>query len=486
MGARFLRLGDLLYGLPARLIAGDETTEIIAITPDSREARPGVMFAAIPGAKLDGANFIADAVRRGAPAVLAAPGAPIAGALAIEAADPRSVLAHCAARLAGSLPRVIAAVTGTNGKTSTVDFLRQIWLAADIPAASIGTLGVVTAHSATKPGLTTPDPVTLANTLAGLVSQAIDYVALEASSHGLDQKRLDGLKLAAGGFTNLTRDHLDYHANMQAYAAAKLRLFSELLPDDASVVANTALTEPTMSQLRAIATGRAMIFETVGVGGTLINLKRVTPFAHGQSLELETIDGPVEVLLPLAGRYQVDNALLAAGLAITLLTQNVLHALLTLKGVRGRLEMVDRLSKGGAAYVDYAHTPDALTNLLQSLRPHCAGRLILVFGAGGDRDPGKRPLMGEVAETLADIAIITDDNPRGEDPKSIRDAIRAGCPKALEFGDRRQAIAEALEMAGHEDIVVVAGKGHEQGQIVGGETLPFDDASVIRELLGAA
>ena len=484
-----MHLDDLIAGLAARLVSGSKAgaADITAVTQDSRAVKPGMMFAAIAGSKLDGSAFISDAIAKGAAAILAAPGANVPSAVPeVEAAQPRRVLAQIAARLAGTLPRQIVAITGTNGKTSSADFLRQIWEFSELPAASIGTLGILVKGQPPRPCLTTPDPVTLANELAALGGAGIDQVVIEASSHGLDQARLDGVPLAAAGFTNLTRDHLDYHGDMDAYAAAKLRLFNELLPEDAPAIASTTLDPDVLAQLRQIATNRRLDFDTVGEGGSLINLMRATPTAFGQILSLITPHGPIEIALPLAGLYQADNVLMAAGLALALETQNVMDALPQLRGVRGRLELVARLPERGAVYVDYAHTPDALTRVIQSLRPHCAGKLILVFGAGGDRDAGKRPLMGAVADELADVAIITDDNPRAENPAAIRAAIKAACPKGFDIGDRRAALAAALHMAGDDELIVVAGKGHETGQIVGNTTLPFDDAAVIRELLGIA
>ncbi len=451
-----------------------------------------MMFAALPGAKIDGAAFIADAVAHGAAAIVALPGTIVPANVTLIATNtPRLLLAQLAACLAGEMPRVIAAITGTNGKTSSADFLRQIWDFSGIKAASIGTLGIIEPGQPTRPSLTTPDPVTLANELAAMAARGVDNVALEASSHGLDQARLDGIKLAAGGFTNLTRDHLDYHGDMATYARAKLRLFGELLPKGAPAVISTTLDPAVREQLRRIATKRGLTYATVGEGGSLLGIEQITPVPLGQILHLSTPSGPTEIMLPLAGRYQAENVLMAAGLALMLETPAALDALQALKGVRGRLEFVSRLKGHGAAYFDYAHTPDALTRLMQSLRPHCigpdgVGRLILVFGAGGDRDTGKRPLMGAAAQQMADIAIITDDNPRSENPALIRAAIKAACPKGIEIGDRHLAIATALDLAAPGDIVVVAGKGHELGQIVGDQILPFDDAAVIRDLLGGA
>jgi UDP-N-acetylmuramoyl-L-alanyl-D-glutamate--2,6-diaminopimelate ligase len=454
---------------------------ITGITADSRAVRPGMVFAALPGARADGTNFIADAVARGAAAVIAGPGTVWpAGVpprpLLIEDA-PRRRLAELAVVFAGPQPRRIVAVTGTNGKTSTVDFLRQIIGAAGRPAASLGTLGLIAPGFPRGESLTTPDPVSLATTLAALRAAGIDDVALEASSHGLDQARLDGLHLAAAAFTNLTRDHLDYHGDLDTYRTAKLRLFEALLPADAPAVAMADLEAETMARLRRHRPDLA----TVGEGGSMLDLRLAAPLPQGQALEIVADGTSHEIILPLPGRFQADNALLAAGLARAL-GIDPFAALATLAPVRGRLERAAVLANGAAAYVDYAHTPDALERLLAALRPHATGRLILVFGAGGDRDRGKRPLMGAVAARHADIAIVTDDNPRSENPAAIRAEILAACPEAYEIGDRRAAIEAGLSMLQAGDVLAVAGKGHEQGQTIGREVLPFDDAAIIREL----
>lgn len=458
------------------------------ITADSRAVRPGMIFAALPGARADGRDFIADAVARGAEAVLAPegtvwpPGVPPRPLIADEA--PRRRLAEIAATLAGRLPATILAVTGTNGKTSTVDFLRQLVASGGRKAASLGTLGLVAPGFAPGASLTTPDPVMLAETLAALQAAGIDKVALEASSHGLDQFRLDGLRLAGAAFTNLTRDHLDYHGDMTAYRRAKLRLFADLVLPGAPALAMADLEAETLAALGEIATRRRLAFATVGEGGTLFDLRRTLPTPSGQMLEI-AVDGEIrEIALPLPGRFQADNALLAAALSHAAGVEAPLDLLSCLAPVRGRLERAAVLASGAAAYVDYAHTPDALERLLKALRPHAAGRLVLVFGAGGDRDRGKRPLMGEVAARLADIVIVTDDNPRNENPAAIRAAILAACPGAIELGDRRAAIAAGLGELRAGDVLAVAGKGHESGQIVGAQILPFDDAAVIREIAG--
>ncbi|MBV9653876.1 MAG: UDP-N-acetylmuramoyl-L-alanyl-D-glutamate--2,6-diaminopimelate ligase [Acetobacteraceae bacterium] len=464
--------------------------DISGVSADSRDVQRGHLFVAVPGVRHDGRAFIADAVANGAAAVLAPPGTewppgtpprPL-----IEDAEPRRKLAQFAAMLAGPQPATTVAVTGTNGKTSTAEFLRQLWALAGHPAASLGTLGLQAPGFEAGPGLTTPDPVTLANTLARLARAGVQRAALEASSHGLDQFRLDGVRLSAAAFTNLTRDHLDYHGDMAAYRQAKLRLFAELLPEGAPAIISTALDQETRAALRAIASARRLDLRTIGDDGDAIRLRRATPGPAGQQLEIAARGVTRSVDLPLPGRFQAENALVAAALATATGVRNALDLLPGLTGVRGRMELAGCLPNGAAAYVDYAHTPDALDRLLAALRPHTAGRLHVVFGAGGDRDRGKRPLMGAAAARLADVAIVTDDNPRSEDPAAIRAAILAACPGAREIGDRARAIAEALNGLGAGDVLAVAGKGHEGGQTIGGTTLPFDDADVIRRLLEAA
>ena len=462
---------------------------ITGLTADSRRVLPGYLFAALPGTQADGRKFIADAVASGAAAVLAPsgtawpPGVPPRPL--IEHAEPRRALALLAAAHAGLQPESIVAVTGTNGKTSTVDFIRQLFTEAGRSAASLGTLGVIAPGHDGGTGLTTPDPVALAETLAHLAREGVRHAALEASSHGLDQFRQDGERLAAAGFSNLTRDHLDYHGGVDEYRAAKLRLFTDLLPTGAPAVVNADMDPATFSALRAIATKRRLDLRTVGETGNWATLLGSTPLPHGQMIHLCAGGRERQMELELPGRFQADNVLLAAALAEATGLPNVWDLLPHLRGVRGRMEFAARLPNGAAAYVDYAHTPDALERLLRALRPHTQQRLICVFGAGGDRDVGKRPLMGAVAARLADIAIVTDDNPRTEDAASIRAQIMLACPGAREIGDRAAAIAAALDEAGRGDVVVVAGKGHEQGQIIGSDVLPFDDASVVRALAGA-
>jgi UDP-N-acetylmuramoyl-L-alanyl-D-glutamate--2,6-diaminopimelate ligase len=477
-------------GMTAAPRPGDGAIAIAGITADSRLVREGYLFAALPGARTDGRAFIAEAVAKGAAAVLAPEGTAWPPAVPprplILDADPRRRLALMAAAFHGAQPATIAAVTGTNGKTSTVDFLRQIWAGLHQGrAASLGTLGLVAPGREPGSGLTTPDPVALAATLAGLKREGIEHAAMEASSHGLDQRRLDGVRLAAAAFTTFSRDHLDYHGTMAAYLAAKLRLFDTLLPAGAPAVAHTALPGEAHARLAAIAAARRLQLLTVGPGGEAIALERAEPRAEGQRITFRHAGRRHTLLLPLVG-FQGQNALVAAMLAIaTGAEAEAVFALLPrLAGVRGRIERVAVLGNGASVYVDYAHTPDAIATVLAALRPHVAGRLAIVLGAGGDRDPGKRPLMGAAAARLADRVWITDDNPRGEDPAAIRRAVLAGCPAGIDAGDRAGAIARALDALGPGDVLAVAGKGHERGQTIGAVTHPFDDVAVVRGLVG--
>lgn len=489
-----MRLADLMHGssLPARLngrtleAAQLAAFEVTGLTADSRRVRPGDLFAALPGTRTDGRAFIAEAVAKGAVAVLAPEGTIWPPAVPprplILDPDPRRRFSLMCAAFHGAQPATVVAVTGTNGKTSTVDFLRQIFAALhDGKAASLGTLGLIAPGFAQGPSLTTPDPTSLHETLAALARAGIAHAAMEASSHGLDQRRLDGVRLAAAAFTTFTRDHLDYHGTMAAYLAAKLRLFDALLEPGRPVVAPTTLAAEAMAGLREVAARRGLVLHTLGRGGSLIEVEALVPLAEGTRLALRCLGGRFELILPLVG-FQAENALTAAALAIVTGAEpaRVFATLPRLAGVPGRIERVARLANGAAVYVDYAHTPDAIAAVLAALRPHCAGRLTLVFGAGGDRDPGKRAPMGEAA-CAADRIIVTDDNPRSEDPGAIRAAVRAGCPHAEEIGDRAAAIAAAIAGLGPGDVAVIAGKGHEQGQIVGDRSIPFDDAAVARE-----
>jgi UDP-N-acetylmuramoyl-L-alanyl-D-glutamate--2,6-diaminopimelate ligase len=485
-----LRLGDLMRGWKG----GEEAAslDITGITADSRAVRPGMVFAALPGARSDGRAFIADAVARGAAAILAPEGtawpanAPVRPL--VTSPDPRRALALMAAAFFGAQPECLVAITGTNGKTSSVDFLRQIWCDAGRKAASLGTLGLIAEGLPPGPSLTTPDPVALHENLARLARDGVAAVAMEASSHGIDQRRLDGVRLAAAGFTNLTRDHLDYHGTMADYRAAKLRLFDTILPEAAPAIAMADMEAEALAALRDIAAQRRLDLRLVGVGGDALALETARPLPEGQEITFRMAGARHEVLLPLPGRFQADNALLALMLAITtgVTEQGAMAALGRLQGVRGRMERAAVLPNGAAIYVDYAHTPDALTRLLAALRPHVAGRLHVLFGAGGDRDPGKRPLMGVAAAEAADRVWITDDNPRSENPATIRAAVMAGCPGAIDAGAREEAIAKAMGALGPGDVLAVAGKGHETGQEIAGTIHPFDDVAVIRKLVGRA
>ena len=465
-----------------------DTTRFTGVTADSRLVRPGMLFVAIIGGQVDGRRFIADAVENGAAAVLALPGTlwpeGVARRSMLFDPEPRRALARIAAQLAGPAPETIVAITGTNGKTSVAEFLRQIWRQAGRKAASLGTLGVIAPGQSGGYGLTTPDPVSLAETMAALARDGVRDVAMEASSHGLDQFRLDGLHFAAAAFTNLTRDHLDYHGTMDDYRRAKLRLFDTLLMPGTPALASATLDGETLAALAEIARRGGLRFQKIGGLDDDFALLRAIPRPDGQMLELRINGHRHDVMLKLVGRFQADNAVLAAGLAMATNVANAVDLLNLLSGVRGRLEHAATLPNGATIYVDFAHTPDALERLLAALRPHTSGKLGLVFGAGGDRDPGKRPLMGAAASAGADWAIVTDDNPRSEAPAAIRAAVRAGALDARDIGDRAAAIAAGLDDLGPGDVLVIAGKGHEQGQAIGGDILLFDDVATVRSLVG--
>lgn len=465
--------------------------EYRGIAADSRDVRPGFLFAALPGTKTDGARFIADAVNRGAVAVLGTPDAAETarahGVAFLSDSNPRRRLALMAAEFFAEQPARIAAVTGTNGKTSVAAFLRQIWEQLGFQAASLGTLGIDAPSGHVALGHTTPDPVMLHAQLAKLSQEGVDHLVVEASSHGLDQFRLDGVRVAAAAFTNITRDHMDYHADFSDYFSAKMRLFTHLLSKGGVAVVNVDVSQG--GEVAAIAAGRAAQVLTVGKNGKAIRLLSVTPHPSGQTILVRHEGCDYSIELPLVGEFQVSNALVAAGLAIGLgeSAGRVFEALKNLKGAAGRMELVAFAQSGAPIYVDYAHTPDAMKTVLRALRPHVKGKLIIVFGCGGDRDKGKRPLMGEAACKFADAVIVTDDNPRTEDPAAIRREALAGCPAAREIGDRRTAIQVGIEMLKADDALILAGKGHEKGQIVGTETLPYcerNEAVRIAEALG--
>jgi UDP-N-acetylmuramoyl-L-alanyl-D-glutamate--2,6-diaminopimelate ligase len=457
----------------------DFVREFSGLASDSREVKPGYLFAALSGAHANGAAFISDAVKRGAVAVLAAPEARAdvekLGVRFIADENPRLGLARFAAAYFGAQPDVVAAVTGTNGKTSVAVFLRQIWEQLGRKAASMGTIGVVTPTGEIELKHTTPDPIEVQRLMAKLKHDGVDHLALEASSHGLDQYRLDGVTVSAAGFTNLTRDHLDYHATFEDYLAAKLRLFSQLVKDGGVAVVNVDANRSDAFVATANARGLKLI--TVGEKGETLKLVAREPHGGGQTLKIAHNDTLYTVALSLAGSFQAANALVAAGLAIGLGedTAKVLAALEKLTGAPGRLEKVAYAKSGAPIYVDYAHTPDALETVLTAIRPHVKGKLHVVFGCGGDRDKGKRPLMGKAATQYADDVIVTDDNPRGEDPATIRKEALAGAPGAREIGDRAEAIHAAITSLKDGDVLVIAGKGHESGQTIGNVVRPFLD-----------
>ena len=459
--------------------------EISGLTSDSRKVRPGFMFAALKGSNVDGAAFAADAAARGAAAIMAAPGSVTsAGSVpVIVSADPRRALSFAAARFYGSQPKTMVAVTGTAGKTSVAVFARQVWRHAGYAAASIGTIGVQAPGRDEHGSPTTPGPVELHRLLAELAEAGVTHGAMEASSQGLDQRRLDGVKLSAGAFTNLGRDHMDYHLDMADYHRAKLRLFDTLLPKGAPAIvfADDDWSKRTEDAVRAA--GLEVL--TVGRKGAFIALKHIEHERRRQRAEV-LIGGEVfEFVLPLAGDFQIANALVAAGLAVSTGTEpwRAISALETLEGAPGRLDLVGTAANGAPVYVDYAHKPDALRNVLRSVKPFTTGRVIVVFGCGGDRDRGKRPIMGAIADEMADAVIVTDDNPRTEKPEEIRAAILDTAPGAVEIGDRRDAIRHAVSMLSEGDTLIVAGKGHEPGQTVGKATAPFSDHEEVRAAL---
>ena len=463
------------------LTGSGETAPVTGFAIDHRKVAPGTIFGAFRGARFNGEDFIPDAVSHGAVAVVSRPETEVEGAVHIAAEEPRRAFARLAAKFFQPFPEVTVAVTGTNGKTSNVELVRQLWRMAGHRSASIGTLGVTTADDQVTTGLTTPDIVTFLSNMAGLKRMGISHAAFEASSHGLSQYRTEGLPVQAAAFTNFSRDHLDYHLTMEAYFEAKMRLFEDVLEPGATAVVWT--DDPKSDEVMARCSARGLRVLTVGARGETLKLLKRETTQLGQKLTVEAEGKVHDVTLALIGAYQAANALTAAGLAIA--TGGDIAATLAnlarVQPVRGRLERAVIGRAGAPVYVDYAHTPDAIESAIEALRPHTKGRLIIVFGAGGDRDAGKRAEMGAVAARLADIVIVTDDNPRSEDPAAIRRAILEGAPRAREVPGRREAIRAAIAMAGPDDLVLLAGKGHEQGQIVGDRVLPFDDVQVARE-----
>ncbi len=474
-----MRLSELID-----IAAGSLDPEITGLTQDSRNVCPGWIFAAIPGSKADGRNYVSDAVGRGAVAILGSMEIAVPDGIPIIKSDnPRRDLSLIAARFYRAQPAMISAVTGTNGKTSTAHFTQQLWQSAGFKSASLGTLGVCGA--VIKEGsMTTPDPVTLHAELAGLEKAGVTHLAMEASSHGLEQHRLDGVQISVAGFTNLTRDHLDYHETMEHYFASKARLF-DLVKQDGIAVLNADV--PEFEKLQGMCRARNLRAISYGTKGNDLRLISRKAMPQGQEVELEIFGQQEKLFIPLVGSFMVMNALCALGMA-----QGAdLWDLSGLKGAPGRLQLVPGHARGAAVYVDYAHTPDALENILAALRPHTTGRLICLFGCGGDRDPGKRPIMGKIAATQSDLAIITDDNPRSENPEKIRSSIRQGAgPDAKEIGGRREAINWAVAQLKPGDVLVLAGKGHERGQIFADHVEPFDDVEeakiAIEGLKGAA
>jgi UDP-N-acetylmuramoyl-L-alanyl-D-glutamate--2,6-diaminopimelate ligase len=458
------------------------------VTADSRTIRPGDLFIAIAGGKADGNKFIGSAVAAGAVAVLAErfPDAPLpSGAAFVRVGNARRALAQIAAKIFRRQPMTIAAITGTSGKTSVAAFARQIWTALGHRAASIGTIGIVSPRGELYGSLTTPDPVALHRSLDTLAGEGVTHVAIEASSHGLDQFRLDGLRIAVAAFTNITRDHLDYHPNFEAYFAAKLRLFESLVERGGAAVID--VDHPHADAVMATAKARGLKIIDIGRRGTGIRLIESAIDGFAQIVRLEHGGKNFRVRLPLVGEFQLENALVAAGIAIATGGDPAaaFPALENLTGAKGRLELVGT-SRGAPVFIDYAHKPDALAKALDALRPAVSGRLVVVFGAGGNRDRGKRPLMGEVAAEKADRVIVTDDNPRSENAAAIRAAILAAARGAVEIGDRREAIRSAIADLRSGDVLLIAGKGHETGQIIGDRVVPFSDheavAAALKEL----
>jgi UDP-N-acetylmuramoyl-L-alanyl-D-glutamate--2,6-diaminopimelate ligase len=469
----------------AECAARDAGLDIAGVTADSRAVKRGDAFVAIAGGKADGLQFVPAAIAAGAAAIIAErrPPAPLPGNVAFIRVDhARRALALIAAKLYPRQPRVIVAITGTSGKTSVAAFTRQIWTALGQRAASIGTVGMVSPRGETYGSLTTPDPVALHRSLDALAADGVTHLAIEASSHGLDQHRLDGLNLAAGAFTNVTRDHLDYHPTFEAYLAAKLRLFEVLLQPGAAAVID--VDHEHAEDVVAAAAARGLSIMSVGRNGTGIRLVHSAVDGFAQRLRLLYRDEHFDLRLPLVGEFQVENALVAAGLALATGAHpgSVFAALEQLVGAKGRLERVGS-RRGAQIFVDYAHKPDALAKALEALRPYATGRLVAVFGAGGDRDRGKRPLMGAVAAAKADRVIVTDDNPRSEDAAAIRAAILAAAHGAAEIGDRSEAIRQAVADLEPGDVLLIAGKGHETGQIIGDRIIPFSDHEAVARAL---
>ena len=476
-----MTLGDLMPD-ETRLDPRFAPVAVTGVTADSRKVKPGFLFVAIPGTKADGGQFARQAIAGGAVAVASERNIEGLGAAIIQVKNARRALALAAAKFYPRQPKIIAAVTGTSGKTSVAAFLRQIWASLGERAASIGTVGVVSPKGEIYGSLTTPDPVDLHRTLDELAGEGVTHLALEASSHGLDQHRLDGVRIAAGAFTNLSRDHMDYHPTIEDYLAAKMRLFSDLVVDGGTAVID--VDDCYAGQVVEAAKKRGLKIMTVGEKGDDIKLVNGAIDGFAQRVTLAHGGKSYSVKLPLVGGFQVQNAAVAAGLAIATGSDpaRVFAALEKLVGAKGRLELAGT-HNGAPIFIDYAHKPDALAKALQALRPYASGKLIVVFGAGGDRDTGKRPIMGRIAAENADRVIVTDDNPRSESPAAIRAAILAESPGATEIGDRAEAIRTSIAALTSGDVLLIAGKGHETGQIVGGTVLPFSDHEAVAAAL---
>ena len=462
-----------------RELGFDSDVHVTGLSCDSREVKPGYVFAALPGTVTDGRKYIESALEKGASAVLSI-GEMDLPVPYLSSDEPRLDYAKMAAKLYSGQPKTLVAMTGTNGKSSTVEFLRQVWAHAGRSAACFGTLGVQAPNGYRPLNHTTPDAVALHKTLSELTDEGVTHAAMEASSHGLDQYRLDAVKITASGFTNLTQDHFDYHSGAEDYFTAKARLFTELTPASAPVVINT--NDEYGQRLVGMCQERGQEVMQVGWTGQDIRIDEVMPRASSQIVTLVVKGERHKIELPLAGEFQVLNAISALGLAMVtgIDKATALEALENLQGVAGRMERAGQTKDGAPIFVDFAHTEDGLDKLLRSVRPHTMGNVIVAFGCGGDRDPDKRPKMGKVAAKLADDVIVTDDNPRTEDAATIRKAVLEGCPNATEIGDRASAIREGIRRLGPQDCLVIAGKGHEQGQIIGTEVIPFSDVEQVK------
>ncbi len=489
-----MRLDDLLSQLPedCRPIGSDDNREIVGLSLDSRKVKAGYLFAALPPSNdsgLDGCDFIPQALKSGATVLLVPADKDVTAftqqVTIIRSHNPRRAIALIAAAFSAQQPENLVAITGTNGKTSVATFTRQIWEILGYKAASLGTLGLYPPQPNAPAALTTPDSIDLFACLKNLSELSFSHLALEASSHGLDQYRLDGLNLKAAAFTNLSQDHLDYHKDMDSYLQAKLRLFDNLMPEGGTAVINADM--PEFQQIKEICDRRKLKIISYGHTPSDLQVLEQRPTTDGQELKLSLYGKIVDLKLLLTGSFQASNIMASVGLALACGAElnAVIETLPDLTGVPGRAEKIGQSAKGGTVYVDFAHTPDAVEAIINALRPHTKKQLSIVVGCGGDRDPGKRPLMGGIADQLADRAYITDDNPRSEDPASIRAQTMASAPNAIEVDDRRKAIFKAVSDLNDGDLLIIAGKGHESGQIIGDKVLPFDDRDVAREAIAA-